>query len=450
VRGAEYSVVTNDIDMRVIKGIIFGVLFFLSAACAQQDPGFVRVEEGRFILEGKPYYYFGANFWHGAYLGADLVEGDRERLGRELDLLKDHEITNLRIMASSELSDLEMSVRPAFLDGSGRRNEELLRGLDYLLVEMGKRGMKAVLTLNNYWQWSGGMAQYVSWLQGVPVIDPDRSGDWHGFMMQSAEFYGDSAANAMYRAYIRDVVNRKNSLKGLLYRDDPTIMAWQLANEPRPAPDAASDSVKAKQYVSWVHETAAFIHSLDPNHLVSTGNEGLSGSVFSRQIFMDAHSSPDIDYMTFHIWPKNWGWYDATHPEATFDRSVKNTFEYFGQHIAMARELGKPAVLEEFGLERDGGSFSRESSTGYRDRYLSLLFSAVVDSAAAGSPMAGLNFWAWGGEATAAHEDFIWREGDSFMGDPPQEPQGLNSVFSSDVSTLEVFKKYNRALAELN
>jgi mannan endo-1,4-beta-mannosidase len=402
-----------------------------------------------FVLDGKPYYYFGANFWHGAYLAADLVEGDRERLLRELDLLKEHRITNLRVMAATELSELKMSVKPAFLDGSGSYNQELLEGLDFLLAEMAKRNMKAVLVLNNYWQWSGGMAQHLSWSTGEEVIDPDLTGDWPGFMAQSARFYGDEQGNARYRAYIKTLINRENSMTGVVYRDDPTIMSWQLANEPRPAPDSRENVAHAAEFVTWVHETAAFIRDLDPNHLVSTGSEGLHGSVRSREIYMAAHGSPYIDYVTFHIWPKNWGWFDATDPESTFDRAVDNTFEYFGTHVNLARELNKPTVLEEFGLERDGGSFSPDTTTRYRDVYLSRLFAAVVDSARAGSPMAGLNFWAWGGEGTAGHADYIWRPGDTFVGDPPQEPQGLNSVFSSDASTLEVFRKYNRALETL-
>lgn len=436
--------------MKTKKYILIPVFFLVVAACTSVNQDFVSVKDGGFVLNNSPYYYFGANFWHGAYLGADLVAGDRERLCRELDLLKKYRITNLRVMAATELSDLEMSVKPAFLDETGSLDQALLEGLDHLLVEMHKRDMKAVLVLNNYWQWSGGMAQYVSWTQGVPVIDPDLTGDWSGFMKQSATFYADSAANLMFRDYIKTLVNRKNHLTGQLYRENPTIMSWQLANEPRPAPDAASNASHALEFVSWVHETSEYIHGLDSKHLVSTGSEGLWGSVNSRDIYMEAHESPFVDYLTFHIWPKNWSWFDATRPEETFERALENTFNYFGEHVAMARELNKPLVLEEFGLERDGGSFSPQAGTSYRDLYLSRLFSAVVDSALNGSPMAGLNFWAWGGEGVALHDDYIWRKGDSFMGDPPQEPQGLNSVFSTDQSTLEVFRKYNDALNELN
>ena len=435
--------------MKASKFLAIFLLFTLAFSCTKEPDRFVRVENMNFTLNGKPYYFFGANFWHGAYLAADLVEGDRERLLRELDLLAEHRITNLRVMAATELSDLKMSVKPAFNQGDGSHNERLLEGLDLLLVEMAKREMKAVLVLNNYWQWSGGMAQYLNWTTGETVIDPDLTGDWPGFMAQSARFYGNEQANQLYREYITALVNRVNTISGTRYIDDPTIMSWQLANEPRPAPDAAENETHAKEYVQWVHETAGFIHSLDPNHLVSTGSEGIYGSVQSRDIYMNAHRSPHVDYVTFHIWPKNWSWFDAFDPEATFGRSVENTFRYFGEHVNLARELNKPTVLEEFGLERDSGSFSPEATTHYRDEYLSRLFAAVVDSAVAGSPMAGLNFWAWGGEGRARHGDYIWRPGDSFTGDPPQEAQGLNSVFSTDTTTLRVFLKYNRALDAL-
>jgi len=71
------------------------------------------------------------------------------------------------------------------------------------------------------------------------------------------------------------------------------------------------------------------------------------------------------------------------------------------------------------------------------------MFSAVVDSAKSGGPFAGTNFWAWGGEGRAAHADFMMAAGDrNYVGDPPQEPQGRNSVFDSDASTLAVIRAH--------
>ncbi len=434
-----------------LKTLLFILISLGVLSCSNTDINeFVSVNNGQFVLKGKPYYYLGTNFWHGAYMGAGLVKGDKERLLKELDQLAEHGITNLRIMAASEESALEMSVTPAFQIEPGVYNEDLFVGLDYLLNEMGKRDMKAVMVLNNYWQWSGGMSQYMNWVTGIPVIDPDKTGDWDGFQAQSATFYSSVEANKIYRDYIKMLINRKNTLTGNVYKEDPVIMSWQLSNEPRPAPTARNNEESRQIFYKWVDETAKYIKDLDNNHLVSTGNEGAAGCRWNIDIYSNSHQSEYVDYLTFHIWPKNWGWYDATKPDSTFDKTLEKTLDYFQEHIKVAREHNMPIVLEEFGLERDSGSLSPQSSTNLRNRYLDMIFSTVVESAKEGSPMAGLNFWAWGGLAKASSEDCIWRKGDSFMGDPPQEPQGLNSVFSSDIQTLKIFKKYNEELKELN
>ncbi len=63
--------------------------------------------------------------------------------------------------------------------------------------------------------------------------------------------------------------------------------------------------------------------------------------------------------------------------------------------------------------------------------------------------MAGTNIWTWGGEGRAAHPDFVWRKGDSFVGDPPQEPQGFNSIFLGDRSTLAIIESHAFKMIEL-
>ncbi len=129
------------------------------APAAMLNSTFVKTEGTHFTLRGQPYYYIGANFWYDAYLGAEADYGGRERLTRELDRLHDLGVDNLRIAASSEESVFSKPLSPPFQYKHGTYNDTLFRGLDFLLVEMGKRDMKAVLFLNNYWDWTGGMAQ---------------------------------------------------------------------------------------------------------------------------------------------------------------------------------------------------------------------------------------------------------------------------------------------------
>ncbi|MBN1965675.1 MAG: cellulase family glycosylhydrolase, partial [Anaerolineae bacterium] len=297
----------------------------------------------------------------------------------------------------------------------GEYNASVFDGLDFLLAEMGERDMRAVMTLGNYWQWSGGFAQYVAWAEEVAIPYP---GDWNAFMNFSAHFYTCEECQDWYRAHIAAVITRVNPYTGLAYRDDPAIFAWELANEPRRYPD------------EWIDDTAATIRALDPNHLITTGSEG--SPPWERQDFTATHDGPNIDYATIHIWPENWGWYDSRYP-VSYEQAEQSARDYFQQHAEAAAALGKPLVLEEFGLARDWEPvhdvYDPASPTTYRDRFYQAMFEEVFASVLAGGPVMGDNIWAWAGAA---------RPGDPWVADPPHEQPGWYSVYDADVSTLAI------------
>jgi mannan endo-1,4-beta-mannosidase len=102
------------------------------------------------------------------------------------------------------------------------------------------------------------------------------------------------------------------------------------------------------------------------------------------------------------------------------------------------RSVGKPLVLEEFGLARDGWSpndkFNPSSPTTNRDKYYQSLYSAVETSMAAGNQsLWGDSFWAWAGEA---------RPTGTWTGDPPHETAGWYSVYDADASTISIIKTH--------
>lgn len=418
------------------------MLALLAALCAldASAAGFVKVKGTHFEREGRAYYIAGANLWYGGYLGAANKPGDRARLRKELDTLKSLGINNVRVLAVSEQTAMPSAVKPATTQAPGRYDEALLQGLDFLMAELAQRDMTAVLYLNNFWQWSGGMTQYLNWFEGTPAIDPNVTKDYEGFIAATARFYRSAKAQEEYRRVIRSIVLRRNTVTGRRYADDAAIMSWQLANEPRPGNARAGAGDKAL-YVQWIAETAAYLRSLDPNHLVSSGSEGVVGSARDAQLFEAAHRSPHIDYLTYHLWPKNWGWMDS------WEGGMAKSRDYLNTHIDAAQRLGKPIVLEEFGLDRDGGAFDIRSATTRRDQFYRMVFELIATRAARGDPIAGFNFWAWGGAGRAANQDYWWKEGNDFMGDPPQEEQGLYSVFDSDSATLALIREYSARLA---
>jgi mannan endo-1,4-beta-mannosidase len=374
------------------------------------------------MLAGRPYYFVGANFWQGMNLGGNGSNGNRTRLIDELDRLQQLGVTNLRVMASSEGPNTEpQRMVPALMLSPGVYDPSVLDGLDYLLAQMSLHGMRAVMVLNNYWQWSGGMAQYVSWHEGTKIPYP---GDYGTFMSYSAKFYTCEECQTWYRNHIEMVINHTNPYTGLKYRDDPTIFSWELANEPRNYPD------------TWIDETAAYIKLLDSNHLVTTGSEGSAGGNF-----VNTHNGPDIDYATIHIWPQNWGWYDPRNP-ATDETAVANALTYFQNHATDTAALSKPLVLEEFGLARDWEPlhdiYNPQSPTTYRNQFYSAMYEEVYNSMLTGGSAAGDNFWAWGGQA---------RPGDDWIGDPPHETPGWYSVYNTDKSTLAIISAHAEEMA---
>ncbi|MCF7886444.1 MAG: cellulase family glycosylhydrolase [Candidatus Marinimicrobia bacterium] len=432
--------------------IILICFMLLFTFCNQRNKTeFVRVKGDHFILENKSYNYLGTNLWYGPLLGMATEPGNRTRLKRELDSLKSIGLTNLRIMAASEGTIYDNTVRPAFQPELGKYNEDVLIGLDYLLAELNKRDLKAVLYLGNNWVWSGGFAQYVAWVNNDTMPNPFLPEyDWNDFMNYSARFYSNQEAVEAYNKYVKMLVNRKNTITGQLYKDDPAIMSWQLANEPRPGRgDEGQDNFDA--FSSWVENTVKMIKSMDSNHLVSTGNEGLAGSMQSKELYKRIHQFNNIDYMTVHLWVLNWGWFDPQKSEQTFPDAREKAKNYIQKHIKYAKDLNKPLVLSEFGIPRDNHSYSPESSTNFRDEYYAMIFEMIYENARNGDPLVGSNFWAWGGGwKPAGAKKYIWEPGDPFCGDPPQEPQGRNSVFISDQSTIRILREYTDKMTKLN
>ncbi len=323
----------------------------------------------------------------------------------------------------------------------GVYNDTLLRGLDYLIADLEKRGMKAVIYLNNAWEWSGGFSTYLEWSGAGEAVNPADAG-YPAYMAYAANFVRNDSAKALAAAHVRNIVGRQNTVTGRPYSQSPAIMAWQIANEPRPF---AQESMRP--FAEWIAETAGLIKSIDPNHLVSIGSEGSWGCENSIDLWSEIHSDPNVDYATIHIWPYNWSWVRPETLTDSVDTAIANPDAYIAaHHHALAALAGgdrsklKPLVLEEFGYPRDGMAITPGSPVTGRDRYYKYVFNEVAD----GGRLAGLNFWGWGGTARPAHE--TWQPGDDYTGDPAQEAQGLNSVFDTDSTTVAIIRSINERL----
>lgn len=421
------------------KQLIASALLGSLVTCCGSQPEFSTVLNGHFFRSGVRQDFIGTNFWYGPILGSEGFGGKRERLVRELDSLKSLGITNLRVLAGGDGPQGQpQQIYPSLQEEPGVYNDSLFVGLDFFMAEIAKRDMQAVLYLNNAWGWSGGYNVYLRWAAR-------KEGKELGTWINSSEFYTNETAKQLFWDNVRNIVSRRNSITGKLYKDDPAIFSWQFANEPRPF---SRDSATVDAFCDFIWKTASYIKSLDPNHMFSTGNEGSMGCNDGDLALAERlNSCPDIDYVTIHIWPSNWNWAHAATLQEDFRGAVFKTDNYIDGHIAICEKFRKPMVIEEFGFPRDGGELADGTPTTLKDAYYKHVFDRLISSRNEGGVIAGVNFWGWGGFAKRPDGHTDWRPGDDYGCDPAQEPQGLFSVYANDESTIAVIKDAAAAIA---
>lgn len=413
---------------------LMSLLSLSSFANTKQD--FAKVENNHFVVNDQPYYFVGTNFWYGAILGSTGDGGNRARLITELNFLKENGIINLRVLIGSDGSNgVPSKVEPTLQIKAGLYNDTIFDGLDFLMSELGKRNMKAVLFFTNSWEWSGGYSQYLNWAgkgkNPVPSVD-----GWPVYMDYVKQYAGCAECRQMLKNHIKHVISRTNRYTKKKYTEDLAIFSWQIGNEPR-----AFSNENKPLFVAWLKDISSYIKSLDKNHMVSIGSEGFHGCEDDMSLFEQIHSDKNIDYLTMHIWPKNWGWMDVKNMSGTLQKCIDSTAVYMNNHMAVARKLGKPIVVEEFGFPRDHHRYDLKDSTSLRDAYYSSVFDIILKALKSNDVLAGCNFWAWGGMARPNPKHIYWVKGDDYLGDPAQEEQGLNAVFNTD-ATVKLVRKY--------
>ncbi len=297
-----------------------------------------------FVVDGKPFCFAGSNNYYPIFKPKPVVDD-------LFDAAHGLGLKVMRVWGMLDRGSLDGSVpnadgegskdgvyfqywdptqrRPAYNDG-----ENGLQRLDYVLAAAAKHDIKLIVVLLNNWRAFGGIDQYLI---------------WYG-RNRHHEFFTAPEPRQAYRDWVAHVLSRKNTLNGRVYRDDPTVFAWELANEPRCRGgndfDASSGWDK-RTLTNWASEMSTYIKSLDTNHLVSVGDEGFlddGGAHFAYQASDGVdHAAltglPAIDFGTFHLYPEDW-----QAPEGFGERWILD-------HLQVARDLGKPTILEEYGMK---------------------------------------------------------------------------------------------------
>jgi len=336
---------------------------------------------------GKVFRYIGTNIY---YLMAYSTMPD---LRKYVDtLFDDAEKMGIKVIRTWAFNDGSRQWN-ALQASPGVYKENAFVGLDRVIAKAREKKMYLILTLVNNANDYGGARQYVDWSPSA-------------VKKEHAEFFTDTNARQYYKNHIKAVLTRKNTITDIAYKDDPTILAWQLINEPRVENDPGGDIL-----YNWISEMSAYIKSIDKNHLVMTGVEGFYANVDEHdwklngsagQDFIRDHSIPTIDIASFHMWP-------CSSKYNICDEDIRS---WIKRHVEDAKKIGKPLVLDEFGEYRGYNGDTIE-----RDRlYKNILDLLEVNKAA------GANFW------QLLHKEY------------KKYDDGFGVYYPDDSSTIELIK----------
>ncbi|KAH0470761.1 hypothetical protein IEQ34_000484 [Dendrobium chrysotoxum] len=373
----------------------------------------VERKGNQFVVGGQPFYVNGFNTYWLMVLAVD--PSTRGKVTETFEHASAVGLTVGRTWAFNDGGWRALQKSPSVYD------EDVFKALDFVVSEAKAHNIRLILSLTNNWQAYGGKAQYVKWgrAAGLNLTSDD-------------DFFIDPTVKSYYKAHVKTVLNRVNTFTNITYKDDPTIFAWELINEPRCLADASGNNLQ-----SWIEEMAFHVKSIDSKHLLEIGLEGFYGTStpdrlqfnpnsFAGQVgtdFIRNHQTLGIDFATAHIYP------DAWLSNTISDSYLQFTKSWMQSHIDDAENvLGMPVVFAEFGVSAKDKNFS----VSYRDQFIDMVYKNILNSTKRGGSGAGSLLWQ------------LFPEGTDYMDD------GYAVVLTKSTSTSNVLSLQSRRIQMFN
>jgi len=316
------------------------------------NKGFVKKKNANFELNNVPYRFAGANTYYLFYKSHYMID----------DVLQTAKRNNVKVIRTWGFSDGKAKYAKDNDNNTANGNEgssfqpepELYYeptfvNFDYIIKAAGEAGIRLIIPLINYWSdidfetdrinSYGGMGQYLEWCS----IDPEYK---NGEIINKDIFYSNECTKNLYKSYVNHFINRVNSLTGIPYKDDPTILAWELSNELR-GNYYNQEYCQNNEIYNWIKEMSSFVKSIDPNHLLGIGDEGFLNQSNSRDDLYNGSFGVDweknlsiqsIDFGTVHLYPEAW------------ERDYEWANSWIKDHIKIAQKHEQPVIIEEFGV----------------------------------------------------------------------------------------------------
>lgn len=347
-----------------VLSILVGSSVFESAvvseASAHISP-FVRTEGKFFIKDGKRWRFVGVNNY-------PLVTHDPPYTAAELDdyftALKSDGIEVVRTWVFNRTAPAAQTTGNFryLADQQLRWNEGAFQQLDLVLERAQRHHMQLSLVLVD--QWQGKKGDYCRWSNDLYATTYDCDpGD---------AFHTDPQIKTLFKEHIAVLTDRMNTINGRRYRDDPTIVSWELGNELRyiTGEDTKANTAGSQRLAvltAWYAEMSAYLRSKDTHHLISTGsqsqfydyhqNDRMHNGTYYGGDYTLQHSLPNIDYFDFHFYPyedhprfklRAFG-QKLGHPNIP---TANGLLAQFSEYITAAKNSNKPVIVGEWAVDK--------------------------------------------------------------------------------------------------
>ncbi|XP_028807821.1 mannan endo-1,4-beta-mannosidase 2 [Neltuma alba] len=351
---------------------------------------FVKRNGTQLMLDGRPFYINGWNsYW---FMVQSVDESSRPRVREMLQAGAKMGLTVCRTWAFNDGDYNALQISP------GRFDERVFQALDYVIAEARQQGIRLLLALVNNLHAYGGKTQYVKWAWEEGI----------GLSASNDSFFYDPSIRSYFKNYVKTLLTRKNTITGVEYRSDPTILGWELINEPRCMTDPSGDTLQ-----DWLEEMSAFVKLIDRNHLVTIGLEGFYGpndpkgptvnpEEWASRLgsdFIRNSGIANIDFTSVHIYPDHWL---KTHD---FEVNLHFVTKWMNSHIEDGdKELKKPVLFSEYGWS----DLIKNFSVSDREKMYRAILDIIYKSAKKNRSGAGALVWQFLVEGMKEFEDDFW------------------------------------------
>ncbi|KAL5715801.1 mannan endo-1,4-beta-mannosidase [Ranunculus cassubicifolius] len=395
-------------------GYILGIFILLHVVCGARvlPPlvGFVKTSNTQFVLNGSPFLFNGFNAYWMMHVAVDPSQ--RYKVSQVFRDASAVGLTVCRTWAFSDGGDQALQLSP------GVYNERVFQALDFVVSEAQKYDIRLVVSLVNNYNDYGGRPQYTQWAKnaGVPVSSDD-------------DFYTHPVLKNYYKNHVKSILTRVNTITKMAYKEDPTIMAWELMNEPRCQADLSGRTLNG-----WVQEMATYTKSIDNKHMLEIGMEGFYGdSIPDRDQFNPGYKVGtdfisnnlirEIDFSTIHAYPDIWL------KGQNEDAQVNFVNRWMSSHWADSKTvIQKPVVFTEFGKSSKDPAYSLSE----RDSFLNDVYDNIYDDAKSGGAFGGGFVWQLLAEGMNEYDD------------------GYGIVLSQNPTTAAVISAQSQKMNSLN